>query len=370
MDFQHRSTAPSTRVLDRLRGLLDPGAPWVWLIYIPLYGLPWLWNGVTSVQLSLSAVAIALFLTFYVASHRASTPVVVGCAIGVFVISLLAAPLGGLWTIITIYAAAIAGKLHSARHAATLIAMFCLTACGVGIMAGLPLIWWLPGLLLAIMVGGANVSRAVLDDKNQALIAAQEQVRELSQVAERERITRDLHDLIGRTLTLIAVKADLAARLLEIDPRVAGDEIADIAKIARESLVDVRRALSGTGNIGLAREIESSREALAAAGVDLTVEGDPAEVPVSEGLVLAMAMREAVTNVVRHSAAQSCRIRIVGGRDHAWLRVSDDGRGGHSPEGSGLTGMRERLRTAGGTLVREAPATGTSLLATLPVGAR
>ena len=348
------------------RRLVDPDEPWIWLAYLPLYFFPWIKAPFDTFDVIASAVAIAILLVVYIGGARTSGRWLIGCATVICAVSLLLAPLGGNWTIFTIYAAAMVGRLRPPRHALLIIGGFCSAASAVGMMLAGPWTWWVPGILLAAMIGGANVSRTTLGDKNVELVAAQEEVRLLSRVAERERITRDLHDLLGRTLTLIAVKADLAERLLAVDAAGTRREIHEIAGAARESLSDVRKALSGMANTSLTRELQASRDVLAAADITCIVEGDADDVPSEEGAVLAMALREAVTNVVRHAFASTCRIVIERVPGLIRLRIIDDGRGGSLREGSGLTGMRLRLTAAGGGLAVEPAVCGTSLAVSVP----
>ena len=175
-----------------------------------------------------------------------------------------------------------------------------------------------------------------------------------------------LHDLLGRTLTLISLKAELAAKLAATDPDCATAEMRDVAQAARNGLAEVRAAVSGMTGASFSRELDLSRTALDAAGIIATTEA--AALPMGEaGAVLGMALREAITNVVRHSEAGHCRIAIENDPFEARLIVEDDGSGGSFHEGAGLTGMRTRLAAAGGSLHVEGSASGTRLRATLPV---
>jgi two-component system sensor histidine kinase DesK len=218
------------------------------------------------------------------------------------------------------------------------------------------------------MVVFGKVSGMAIAEKNVELMRAQEEVRLLAQTAERERIARDLHDLLGRTLTLIALKSDLAVKLDEQE--AARREMREVAEAARDGLAQVRAAISGMTHAGLAHEIEQSRAALAAAGIACEIEGDMLAVPADAGAVLAMALREGVTNVIRHAGAKSCRILLAEADGELKLIVRDDGQGGRFREGDGLRGMRARLAAAGGRLRIRAGQNGTSLAAAIPAGAR
>jgi two-component system sensor histidine kinase DesK len=206
---------------------------------------------------------------------------------------------------------------------------------------------------------------------NTKLARAQEEIEQLAAVAERERIARDLHDVLGHTLSVIVLKAELAGRLMERDPKRAAAEIADVESTARTALAEVREAIGGYRAKGLAAELAAARRTLDAAGVALTYEADAltsqSSLPATEETVLSLAVREAVTNIVRHAEATECRMRLATTGDgfHALL-VEDNGRHPVTHEGNGLRGMRERVQALGGRFSLKS-GQGTSLLVELPV---
>ena len=219
-----------------------------------------------------------------------------------------------------------------------------------------------------LMLGIASVINIFAAQKLRAdfkLRLQQEEIEALAAVAERERIARDLHDVLGHTLSVIVLKSELAGRLLERenspdasversaeDLRRARTEIADVEHTARTALAEVREAIGGYRARGLAAEIEAARQTLATAGVSLRTEGDLQHTALSAGeeTVLALALREAVTNIVRHARASECRLGLR--RDAAGHRlfIRDNGQNAGKPEGNGLRGMRERVESLGGQL--------------------
>jgi two-component system, NarL family, sensor histidine kinase DesK len=236
-----------------------------------------------------------------------------------------------------------------------------------------------PNTLMAVflmcIVGGGNVFFAQQKRAGAQLRAAQEENIALAAVAERERIARDLHDVLGHTLSVIVLKAELANRLIQRDEvsdhKRAAAEIADVERIARTSLAEVREAIGGYRARGLAAEIDAARQTLDAAGVLLTVDSDAtgaAHLTAAEETALSLALREAVTNIVRHARATTCKLRLVmveGGRR---LVVEDNGEHAVTREGNGLRGMRERIESLGGRLSLERDH-GTRLLIELPLRA-
>ena len=186
----------------------------------------------------------------------------------------------------------------------------------------------------------------------------------LAVAAERERIGRDLHDILGHSLTAIAVKADLAGRLVSRDPARAEAEIADLGRVARQALADVRATASGMREVRLATEVAAARSVLGAAGVTCHA---PSALPVFDdeaSELLGYVVREAVTNVVRHAGAATCTI----GADEASVTIADDGRGIRAEaKGTGLAGLKVRVEAVGGRLSVASDATGTTVRAQLGV---
>ena len=220
---------------------------------------------------------------------------------------------------------------------------------------------------LSFVVGATNIHFAQRMRANRRLLRAQQEIEHLAKVAERERIARDLHDVLGHTLSVIALKSELAGKLMDRDPQRAGKEINEVEQISRQALSDVRDAIRGYRAQGLAAELARAKSTLETAG--LTVQCDAAstvQLPAMQESVLSLAVREAVTNVVRHAGARTCRLRLEQQNGSCRLEIQDDGRGGSSLEGNGLRGMRERVEALGGTLDRSS-AGGTTLTITLPV---
>ena len=210
--------------------------------------------------------------------------------------------------------------------------------------------------------------------RNAQLAAARDEITRLALADERNRFARDLHDILGHSLTVVAVKAELAGRLASLDPERAEAEIADVERIARQALADVRAAAAGYHEVTLAGELASAGTALSAAGITAELPAAPLpELPRERQELFGWAVREGVTNVVRHSGAARCRIRLTASE----IEMADDGCGpswpqpapgpgpagaGPAPEasaaapgegpaggpgGRGLTGLRERAAAAG-----------------------
>ncbi|UOE22189.1 sensor histidine kinase [Thermobifida halotolerans] len=220
-----------------------------------------------------------------------------------------------------------------------------------------------PDALLVAVVAGYTCFLAVLflvcnlavlwlwEIAREATLAREARAR-LAVSEERLRFARDMHDLLGHSLSGIAVKSELAARLAERDPGRAAVEMAEVQRIAREALREVRTAVSGYRNVDLADELASVRSVLTAAGVHTTVTGGHAALPEELRPLAAWIAREGATNVLRHSSARRCDITLAEQDRACVVEVYNDGvRPGRAAVfGNGLTGLSERTATVGGTL--------------------
>jgi two-component system sensor histidine kinase DesK len=234
----------------------------------------------------------------------------------------------------------------------------------VAVIGMSPLLWWWAAVF-TIGVGAVNAHFAQVSRANVRLQMARDEIEHLAKVAERERIARDLHDVLGHTLSLIILKSELASKLADRDPVRARDEIRDVERISREALSEVRRAVRGY-RAGLQQEIDGAAEILRAASIKLRTKIEPVPLAPGQEAILALALREGVTNVVRHAGAAHCTIdlRRIDGEIH--MIVADDGRGGAHADGAGISGMRERITAIGGRVVRDG-SRGTTLTITLPL---
>lgn len=223
--------------------------------------------------------------------------------------------------------------------------------------------WWLLGsddlTLVFVLVGvsAAAVAGRLLGENSDAYDLA---VRGRDVAEERERVARDVHDVLGHSLTVLSIKAELAGRLLDSDLPRARAELADISRLSREALGEVRATVGGLRSARLEDEIAGAREALVGRGIGAELPADARAADPRYRPVMGWVLREAVTNVVRHSRATRCVVRL----EQARLVVEDDGCGmaGHAGPGNGLRGLRERVEASGGTFsLGSPPAGGTRL---------
>ena len=343
--------------------------PWAWTVYIVPYALTplyldryaspggWLLFGATTL----------LFLAMYFRSYWVRGRELYLLAAATVAMGVALWPMTHAAGAFFIFAAGMLGHVEPSRRAFRVVALI---AAIVVVEAWLIERAWYNAIwpfFFTILVGALNIHFAQVNRANARLRLAQDEIEHLAKVAERERIARDLHDLLGHTLSLVILKSELATKLSERDPERAREEIRDVERIAREALAEVRSAVAGYRAGGLPPEIQHARSTLVTAGIAVEVDVHAgAPLPPGHEAVLCLALREAITNIVRHSGARHCRIALHTADDRVEMRVTDDGRGGDVPFGSGLTGMRERVEVLGGTLTRDGRG-GTTLTVMLPL---
>lgn len=203
---------------------------------------------------------------------------------------------------------------------------------------------WLPAIIVSISLMMAAFARTTAAMNE--LRCTQRELEQLAVERERGRVARDIHDILGHSLTVVTVKSELAGRLIDTDPARAKTEIAEVEALARGALADVRATVAGFRGVNVSTELAAARSALAAAGIDAELPSSTDSVPPDVRELAGWVVREGVTNVVRHAHAHRCRVRL-GARE---FEIADDGLGPTSSAGSstGLAGLRERVEAAGG----------------------
>ncbi len=228
---------------------------------------------------------------------------------------------------------------------------------------------WIP--LTTFTIGLVINAERISSEKDAELRLSHDEVRRLAATAERERIGRDLHDLLGHTLSLITLKLELSRKLFDRDSEAARREMEEAEKVARHALAEVRAAVSGIRATDLAAELAAARLMLESSAVALDSDVLPPSLPVDVERGLALILREAVTNIARHARATHARVSIVVADRALRLCIEDNGRGGVSSNGNGLNGMRERVCALGGLLeVESPPGRGTRLHIQVPLRIR
>jgi len=279
------------------------------------------------------------------------------------------------WLLLLLYvsttSAAVFGDRSKPVLAVLLIGAALTTTIAVGVLKH-----YSPAVYLSHAFGLVLASALVLVVRQMSrlireLSTTRRRLAESAVAEERLRFARDLHDLLGHTLSLIVVKAEVVRRLAERDPAAAAAQAADIEEVGRRALAEIREAVTGYREAGLTAELARARSDLAAAGVEAFVRRTADSLPSAIDALLAWVVREAVTNVIRHAGASECELALYTENNVVTLTVSDNGRGSGSSFGNGLTGLAERVSAVGGTLAAGPRAGGGfQLTATVPAAAR
>ena len=394
----------------RVRHVPGTGSPWrwffsgIWLVYLiqPVaqlfhrHDVVWIVGGLV---ITLAFCGLYLFVLMF--SDTRPRLAVYGLGVLAVLAAVACVVYGQNWTPLWIYVASAGGmvltSVFGSRVAA--IGVFVITACYLVCcrITHLDLASTLAVLIPVLLIGLAMIGFRMQLTLMRELAQARETVAKLATNEERLRLARDMHDLTGQSLSMITLKSELAAKRLAKLPSSAErdavlTELGDIGRVSRQTLHDIREAVSGYRRPTLAIEVITARNALEAAGIALD---DDAELTLRSGTfdpeaeaVLAWCLREAVTNVIRHSRARHCRIRLSERMGEVSLEVTDDGRGfpgqgtedaenpatPDSAHGSGLRGVSERLSAIGGRLSLgpadasgpKGPGHGFRLVATVP----
>lgn len=346
-----------------------------WAFYTPMayFGFFWLdpiLNHAGLKQWLLTVLGTVIFVALYVTVARLENKFWELVTMGAMVlVGVLYAPYNSGASCFFIFAAAIAPYVLESEAA-----VFSLMGAVVAV-AGLET--WLLHLSgwflfyaggLGVVVGGSNIYFAQRNRMYCRLEQANTEIEHLAKVAERERIARDLHDVLGHTLSIIILKSELAGKLIERDPQRAKAEIADVERTSRDALAEVRSTIRGYRINNLEAELKQASEALQTAGIVMQSEAAKVALTPAQESVVGLVVREAVTNIVRHANAHNCRLLLAPTNGNCRLEIQDDGCGGSGIEGNGLRGMRERIEALGGTLVRKT-SPGTTLLIEFPLKA-
>jgi two-component system, NarL family, sensor histidine kinase DesK len=323
----------------------------IWLVYLVFWfiqpyldhepPIKWLWL----------FLALALFAPLYFLAHHAPRKSRWIWILGLFAVGMVYVPINQSACGAFIYVATAIPEISDSTN--TVIALLLLECAAIGAQCWLLHLspWaWSMATAFSLLLG---MNRLRMKQKGKAdakLRMAHEEIEQLAKTAERERIARDMHDVLGHSLSLIVLKSELAGRLLASQPARAALEIAEIETTARQALAEVRKTITGYRSEGFASELTRAAQILETAGVRLN---KPARAPYltpRHEATLSLVLREAVTNIVRHAGASECSIEVSTEKDRTQLVIADDGRGDIRQEGNGLRGMRERVRELGGSL--------------------
>lgn len=334
----------------RIRDLLSPNRPWLHLVYLGLFFFRWIYSPPGLPEAAVSFGVMAVFIAAYVfVMRRLDWTVYAFAAVSTAVgFAFVPTNMGG--AVYVIFAGAMLARLPASRARLVALVILAAVAGGVTWALSMPVLFLVSLYLFGGMAVGGSLMAAHRERAEDQVEERQAMAASLGAEAERQRIARDLHDLLGHTLSVVTLKADLASRLFDTDPDRARNELAEIQDISRQALAEVREAVTGLRERGFRASLEETVSRLESAGLKVTHETAPAPLSRENANVLAMTLREASTNILRHAGASEVRIESrIDGVDCV-LTIADNGQGGADPAGGGLSGLKERVTQAGGNL--------------------
>ncbi len=325
--------------------------PYINLVYLMFLFFPLFFNPRhDNIHIIATLASLVVFLPLHFMSYSSNSRTAILIAATMVLLCYALMPLNYGANTYLIYGVITAAYVFKARNALIFLGIALVL---MGIQAywlKFPIIFFAATTIMSCMLVFYTLYSRNVERSNQSLKLSQQEVQRLAQSAERERIGRDLHDVLGHTLSLIVMKSELASRLFERDPNAAIAQIREVESVAREALGQIRTAVAGIRLAGLEAELANARLSLLSADIQLHYQLAPVELSTEVETVLALAVREAVTNIIRHSNAQHVEIELIKNKNNLQLQISDDGKNKLVVPGHGLSGMRERLELLGGRL--------------------
>jgi two-component system sensor histidine kinase DesK len=334
----------------------------VWLAYLAARISSLAQRHLSGGELALALCTVVLFAGCYLVALAADVwrrPLPVAAATLLAMTAIIVSTslaFGKDWILLCVYLGVAAVTCLPDRFALASVAATCLLAVALAAALGLEAGDLAGAVLPPLAAGLAMFSFMRLIKANHALRAARQEIARLAVGEERLRFARDLHDLLGHSLSLITLKSELAHRLLPDSPERAAAEVADVERVARQALAEVREAVGGYRRTNLETELAGARVALEAAGIRWSAAIEAGPLPQEVEDALGWTVREGTTNVLRHSQARRCEVRVEREAATVTVEVVDDGRGAGTGErgwragGSGLAGLAERVAARGGSL--------------------
>ncbi|NVK88436.1 MAG: sensor histidine kinase [Gammaproteobacteria bacterium] len=351
-----------TQLLKRLHRYLIPPAldlgyqPYVWLGYLLIYFFNWFFRSPPLAEVIASVVGIAIFLPVYFSTFRRQDGLLVIHILTIILIGVGLSQFNLGASVFFVYAGSFCAQFRKPRN----------SLFGITLIVSVITLWswafqlssffYLPAIFFTVLIGLSNLYFIQIAKKNKLLKISQDETQHLAAVAERERIARDLHDVIGHTFSLLTKKAELARKLIPSHPDQAAQEVADIEALARSTLSEVREAVTGIRRRSLADEFIQARYLCRVSDIELSsnlldTQWQALEFTNVIDATLAYCLREAITNVSKHSHASRVEVTLESLAASIRLQIHDNGSAPSALEfGNGLRGMQERLAAVNGQL--------------------
>ncbi|MCX7553996.1 sensor histidine kinase [Marinicella sp. S1101] len=328
-------------------------APYVYLIYLSIFFTSLVFFQRYPNGYIYAAIGTVAFLVIYFHSHWVSSRQIKWNILGILII-------GSFMTLITpgasvffVYAGAFCCRLGSTKKAFMGLLVIIVWILALTITFNFSPFYYVPAALFTLLIGGINIYEHDITLKNQALMLSQQEVRDLARTSERERIARDLHDLIGHTFSVITLKAELAGKLINKNKDKARHEISELEQISRDALKQVREVVTGYRTSDLNTELAHAKYVLESNEIHFAYQFDDIEMSNQINKELAIILKELVTNILKHAHASQVSAKITQSEQAVILTVVDDGVGfiqSNEKKGFGLKGIEERVKNFSGTL--------------------
>jgi two-component system sensor histidine kinase DesK len=337
------------------RNLNEQFSPYVWLIYLPLFFVPVIFLHQDPMDLVWTFLALFAFLALYFHAFWVKGQDVIYHIVAITLIGTLIALVTPTASSLFIYAGAFCCRLSPLKYAITVLLALLAWVAAISWFFNFENYFYIPSLVFTSTVGILNIYQFALNHNKQELILSRKETKRLAQIAERERISRDLHDLIGHTFSVITLKADLAGRLLdkgqEKDIEKAHTEIKQLEEISRDALSQVREVVSGYRTSDLLSELANAKNVFATVDIDFhyqfeNIDEEQIELDSASNKELAIVLRELVTNIIKHANATQVTVTIKYTNGKIVLAMQDNGQGFENSQhkGFGIKGIEERIQ--------------------------
>jgi two-component system sensor histidine kinase DesK len=333
------------------RNINEQFSPYVWLIYLPLFFIPVIISHHESMDLVWTALALITFLGLYFHAYWVKSQYVIYHIVAIGLLGTLVAFITPTACTLFIYAGAFCSRLMPIKYAVTVLVSLLVWIASISWFFSFEMYFYQPALVFTLIVGILNIYQCALHQNKQELILSRKETQRLAQVAERERIARDLHDLIGHTFSVITIKADLAGRLIDKDPAKARIEIKQLENISRDALSQVREVVSGYRTSDLLSELANAKNVFSSVDIDFqyqfeNINEQQIELDSTSNKELAIVLRELVTNIIKHAKATQVTAIIKHQNGKIVLAMQDDGQGFENlqHQGFGIKGIEERIQ--------------------------
>ena len=331
---------------------LESKLSWVYLINLVFYIIPLFAVSFAPWEYLLMALALVLFLVCYFWAYRCQRQQLHWPIVGIVLVATLITPINSGSIAMFAYAGFFIGFAYTVKRYLLLMSLLIVLLVALDLSFSIPwdlfLVMGVPIILAVSLLGRAEQSKL---QRRLAELKSTDEIKQLATMLERERIGRDLHDLLGHTLSSIILKADLAEKLLARQQSdAAQQQLTELSQIARTALSQVRQSVSGYQHHGLAAEVTKLLDRLRDAGCEAQLDGEIPQLDSRHETTLILALTELVTNVMRHSQADRCQLRFSRQAERLQIQVTDNGQCKALTEGNGIQGLRQRLAAIGASL--------------------